>query len=236
MNSTPPPPYPNDSESELGEILGLLDTLTLEEGPTSSEPPTLYHYQSPTQSGYTSHWDVAAEATQGVPGASPRRLNKNKQSRGRRGGYAVFAGLKIGAFRSWEDARPHVDGVPGNIYQGYASFEAAAAAFDYARARKWTRECGTDSRVLSSAPAAAVPELPTPVGLSDAPNPLHSGHSSTSQAVWYIVYSGITPGVYQSSLESSLNTVGLPGAVHESCTSRVEANIIRRTARVVPVE
>ncbi|KAJ7430885.1 hypothetical protein B0H11DRAFT_2262786 [Mycena galericulata] len=255
-SAPPPPPYSDDAEFDLAEILGLLDDLTLDASPpgdhnarvspvslstrpvqqlstlrpqTPPPPPTatnseaLYYYESPTQSGYTPHWDVAAHATQAVPGGMSRRLHNKQQSGGKRRGYAVFVGLQIGAFRHWEEARPYVDGVSGSLYQGYGSFEAATAAFEYARVRSWTRQCGSAALVSSSATSVPVVHVPRPIGASETPNPLHTGVSWPGKGVWYVVYSGIIPGVYQSSLECSLNTAGVPGAVYDSCGSRDEA-------------
>ncbi|KAJ7477057.1 hypothetical protein B0H11DRAFT_2235011 [Mycena galericulata] len=251
--TTPPPPYSRDSETDLAEILLRLDTLNLgsrsprlEPAPRISTPPQclrttynlspppdiargdaprLYLCESPIRRGqmYTTFWDEAADATQGVPGATARRLFRQKPSRKKKGGYAIFVGSQIGAFRHWDEARRCVEGVSGCLYQGYGSFEAAVAAFEYAQARLWTRKCDGAASILSSAPAPVVPELPTPVGLLDAPNPLHSDQSMPGKGIWYIVYSGITPGVYQSSLECSLNTVGLPNAVYDLCNSKDEA-------------
>ncbi|KAJ7437059.1 hypothetical protein B0H11DRAFT_2255622 [Mycena galericulata] len=245
-----PPPY-SESEAELAEILAVFDQLTINNGnvastrvrahpqsspvPPAPHPPStpervrLYRYESPTKSGYTPHWDVAAEATQGIPGASARRLgstsNNNKQTGGKRCGYAVFVGTQIGTFARWEDARAYVDGVGGSIHQGYPSLDRAKAAFEYARQRSWTRVIPAVSPSIDRpAPVpAAIPRLPTPVGIvEDSPNPLHAGESPGA-GLWYVVYSGITPGVYQSSLECMLNTVGIPNAVHDSWRNKETA-------------
>jgi hypothetical protein len=86
-----------------------------------------------------------------------------------------------------------VKGVSGNIYQGYPSLAAAQAAFDYASRRSWTRAIPAHP----SLPRQAIPTLPSPTGLLDAPNPLH-GTDTVLGTSWYVVFSGITPGVYDS--------------------------------------
>ncbi|KAJ7431200.1 hypothetical protein B0H11DRAFT_2262223 [Mycena galericulata] len=189
--------------------------------PSTPERPRLYRYESPSKSGYTPHWDVAAEVVHDIPGATARRLNKKKKGGGKKGGYAVFVGTQIGTFARWEDARRFVDGVPGNIHQGYSSLERAQAAFEYARQRSWTRVVPAAGRPMLP-PPAAIPKLPTPIDFVEAPNALHDG-DSLRDGLWYVVYSGINPGVYQSSLECMLNTVGLPDAVHDSWRSQEAA-------------
>jgi hypothetical protein len=90
------------------------------------------------------------------------------------------------------EAESHVKGVSGCIHQGYPSLAAAQAAFDYASRRSWTRVM--PARTSGASPA--IPTLPSPVGLLDGPNPLHGTYTSTG--AWYVVFSGITPGVYAS--------------------------------------
>ncbi|KAJ7173538.1 hypothetical protein C8R46DRAFT_1215470 [Mycena filopes] len=186
--------------------------------------PRLYEFHSPSKSGLTRDWEVAAHYSQGSPGGSSRRLTpkKKKPHRGK-GGYAVFVGGIPGAYRQWAAVEPLVNGVSGTVYQGYSMFDGAVAAFEYAVEHSWTRVAGPFATEFT--PPAAIPRLPTPIAatiMGTSHNPLHdvgARHES-----WYIVYSGITPGVYQSYLECSLNTVGLRGAVHDSCTTRALAD------------
>ncbi|KAJ7035484.1 hypothetical protein C8F04DRAFT_1259028 [Mycena alexandri] len=189
---------------------------------TPLRPSQLYSYRTPQVSGVTSSWAVAADLTQGVPAATPRRLTpKPKKKSSKKKGYAVFCGLNTGAFRSWElEVEPLVKGVSNSIHQGYATFELAQAAYAYALQRGWTRIIG-DPRDLATSAGPLIRALPTPVGLLERPNALHAGNSGPG--LWYNVYCGISPGVYQSSLECSLNTLGLKCAVFESCGSKEEA-------------
>ncbi|KAJ6475024.1 hypothetical protein C8R47DRAFT_1220849 [Mycena vitilis] len=189
--------------------------------PASDDDDRLYYVSSPTHSGYTDSWDEAAALTQGIPGASPRKLSPKKKKRTRKGGYVVFFGKKPGVYRDWSEVAPLVLGVSGSIYQGYPTIEQADAAYEYACARSWTRVCPT-SMALALSPIGT---LPTPAGSDDELNPLHvQGDSVAShQGMWYVVYVGITPGVYQSSLEFSLNTVGIKGATFDACGSKALA-------------
>ncbi|KAJ7895678.1 hypothetical protein B0H13DRAFT_1624304, partial [Mycena leptocephala] len=136
-------------------------------------------------------------------------------------GIAVFYGRVPGVYEDWEVAQPLVSGVSSAIYQGYPTLALAQAAYDYARERGWTRVCPAPPSAQRRSHVVRAMELPTPTGLLDGPNPLHV--SSRGRKKWYIVYVGITPGVYQSFLECNLNTSGLRGATHESCTSKVVA-------------
>ncbi|KAJ7886947.1 hypothetical protein B0H13DRAFT_2342687 [Mycena leptocephala] len=202
--SPSPPPYPDsDFDLLLTSIAGLELTPRATKVPiTSSQQSalpvapaasslTLYRYKSPTNSGYTHHWDKAADASQGILG---------------------------GPYNAWDQVRPLVDGVSGSLFQGYDSIEEARAAFQYAEERSWTRDC-TSPRPPSSWPASLVPQ---PTGFLDAPNPLHTGLTGSASRGhrWYVVFRGITPGVYQSSPECGLNTCGLSGAVHKSYLSK----------------
>ncbi|KAJ7026091.1 hypothetical protein C8F04DRAFT_1268563 [Mycena alexandri] len=179
--------------------------------------PRLYEYHSPSKSGLTPHWEEAAYHSQRSPGGSSRRLTPSAKSRTRKGGYAVFVGRRPGPYHRWDEVEPLVKGVSGTLYQGYMTYEGAVAAFKYAEQRSWTRTAGplpTQSR-----PPSAIPQLPTPI--AGTPNPLHD--QATPHQRWYIVYCGIFPGVYSSTLECSLNTLGLSGAVHDSCESQALA-------------
>ncbi|KAJ7508855.1 hypothetical protein B0H11DRAFT_1901640 [Mycena galericulata] len=196
----------------------------------------IYRYQSPTSSGYTPDWEFAAAQTQGVPGGKTLRIPKKTGSRHSKGGYAVFVGKKIGAFSRWDDVEPLVLGIPNALHQGYTTFDDALAAFAYARERSWTRVCAarpSSPGAVMPAQAVATVCLPTPTSYTDALNPLHGHNPDTGRKrLWYIVYRGITPGVYQSSLECQLNTVGIPGAVHDSCDDKMDAiNRFERASR-----
>lgn len=90
---------------------------------------------------------------------------------------------------SRRETSPLVTRVRNSIYRGYPSVAEAHAAFDYASARSWVR--------ISYAPAvAAIPQLPHPTHSADRTNPLNGNVSGSDR--WYIVYHGITPGVYRS--------------------------------------
>ncbi|KAJ7126219.1 hypothetical protein C8R44DRAFT_874591 [Mycena epipterygia] len=174
---------------------------------TTTSSPTVYHYTSPTRSGHTSSWSVAGAATQGVAHASVHTIQRGPNSRKhtKKAAYVVFCGLRCGVFLTWAQTRPH-----------------AHAAFAYAQARTWTR-CTRDVDVPPT------PQLPQPLLSSDSSNPLNGGESLDDR--WYVVYRGITPGVYRSYLESQLNTLGVPGALHESVAGHGAALIKYNSAR-----
>ncbi|KAJ7856281.1 hypothetical protein B0H13DRAFT_2357454 [Mycena leptocephala] len=231
------PPVDEDTE----ELLQLLDRLNVQDPEPASTlpappqlavfppktpkrphtPPQVYSYHTPVKSGFTATWAEAAAETQGVRGGTSRRLEKKPRTpQFKKDGYAVFYGLKTGTYKTWTQVAPLVLGVSGSIYQGYRRLSDAQAAYAYARTRGWTGVC-SPRRSISSATISNPPilQLPTPTGLVEDPNPLHV-HQSVSSEVWYVVYCGITPGVYQSSLELYLNTLGISCAVYESCSSK----------------
>ncbi|KAJ7116235.1 hypothetical protein C8R43DRAFT_1137911 [Mycena crocata] len=201
--------------------------------PATSTPSIIpasasYHIRTPEKTGFTSSWSRAAAETQGVPHALAQRV-VSKPAHGKRskkGGIAVFHGTFPGAYPDWATAEPFVKGIPGALYKGYRTFQAAQAAFEYANSKTWTRVCVSRNAPRSQANVASslcIPSLPQPIGYNDGPNPLHDDDDASHDGRWYIVYAGITPGVYQSSLECSLNTVGLSCATYDSVIGRENA-------------
>ncbi|KAJ7436457.1 hypothetical protein B0H11DRAFT_2256162 [Mycena galericulata] len=186
---------------------------------TPSPRQPLYYYESPTKSGYTDSWATAGAATQGVPGAYVEAVvsrPKKKKSK-KKAAYVVFVGRRCGVFRKWSDVAPYVNGVPNAIHCGYRTVSQAEAAYAYACSKSWTRVSGS---VDIPRAQDALGALPTPASL-DSNNPLQN--DEVSDDTWYVVYRGITPGVYRSLLEALLNTYGIPNALHESVDGRTEA-------------
>ncbi|KAJ7115653.1 hypothetical protein C8R43DRAFT_1138111 [Mycena crocata] len=182
---------------------------------------TVYHYDSPGNTGYTNQWSVAGTATQGVAHASVHRIqlaspSKNKGSTVK-AAYVIFCGTDTGVFFSWAQVKPLVTGVSNCIFRGYATLGEAYRAFEYAQAQSWVRVAGSTD--------APIPSLPQPQGLQDDDeyNPLNGNESFDGNSLWYIVYRGITPGVYRSHLECQLNTLGVRGSLHESVRGREAA-------------
>ncbi|KAJ7631459.1 hypothetical protein DFH06DRAFT_1337866 [Mycena polygramma] len=227
MSSTPP----GLSFEELVANLSLGDSST----PTTSNPSTVYYYESPTKRGYTTSWATAGSATQGVPNANVYRVVKGpKKRRPKAAAYVVFYGRQPGVYRVWSEANAVVSGCSGAIYRGYPTVEEATAAFQYAQARRWTRRPG--SRRVSVSDAIAVP---APSQAADTVNPLHGSESLDD--TWYVVYHGIQPGVYHSLLEAQLNTVGVAKSVYEGVEGKDaafaayrEAEDAAETARAPP--
>ncbi|KAJ7693959.1 hypothetical protein B0H17DRAFT_1132328 [Mycena rosella] len=203
-----PPPYPAATRH----------TFPAARPHTYTTASVTYHYESPTQRGTTTEWSIAGAATQGVPGghvhAVPHSTSK-KTSRKKKAAYVVFCGRQCGIFYTWHvphfplsDTRALVSGVPNCIFRGYSTTADARAALAYAEARRWTRVCGTPMNL-------PIISLPQPVAPSSpCSNPLNGPETLDSQ--WYIVYRGISPGVYCSHLECQLNMLGIRGSLHES--------------------
>ncbi|KAJ7029957.1 hypothetical protein C8F04DRAFT_1264306 [Mycena alexandri] len=239
MTPVPPPSYAarnhaadaadtQSPDNDDDELLQMLQSLNLAQSPSLSprahpqypttpprSPSAVYSYRTPVKVATTSSWAEAAAETQGVSGASPRRLESKRKPRRKKGGYAVFCGRAVGAFRHWnEEVVPLVIGVSNSLYQGYPTLAEAQAAFKYAHHHGWTRIIDNNGSLSTT-----VAPPPSPMNAPEGPNPLHVG-SSTSNGLWYVVYAGIAPGVYSSSLECSLNTLGLSASAFESCNSR----------------
>ncbi|KAJ7472808.1 hypothetical protein FB451DRAFT_1399006 [Mycena latifolia] len=137
---------------------------------------------------------VAGAATQGVPQAHVHKTGgRCKKPRTKKAAYVVFCGREIGVFRTWGQTEPLVKGVSNAILHGYTTTAEAEAAFAYALQKSWP----TTSQDL---------------------NPLNGSKDLDDR--WHVVYRGITPGVYRSHLESQLNTLGVPGALHKAIEGR----------------
>ncbi|KAJ7477126.1 hypothetical protein B0H11DRAFT_2234603 [Mycena galericulata] len=203
--------------------------------PHAGSGPTLYHFESPTRRGYTHDWYVAHHyqaaaklisvgprqvlqprehrnllSVSSIPAAAAAEINRTTQKRpmlSSAGADSVFFGP------GKAETKPLVNSVPNNIFRGYYTVAEAQAAFQYALQRSWVRSVDT--------PVTAIPALPLPAPVIDSSNPLNG--DETLDDTWYIVYRGITPGVYRSHLESQLNTLGIPGAIHESVEGKAAA-------------
>ncbi|KAJ7169366.1 hypothetical protein C8R43DRAFT_1121239 [Mycena crocata] len=167
---------------------------------------TVYRFDSPGNSGYTNQWSIAGAATQGVANASVHRV-QHASPHGKRvvkAAYVIFVGTDTGVFFTWLQTKPLVSGVKNCIFRGYATVTEAYRAFEYAQARSWVR-------VVSNAPVThpiqALPQPQNPED-NDEENPLNGDEPFDGNSLWYIVYRGITPGVYRSHLECQLNTLG----------------------------
>ncbi|KAJ7130584.1 hypothetical protein C8R44DRAFT_872372 [Mycena epipterygia] len=159
----------------------------------------------------SSRLDEAADATIGVPHGRSRRLTpRGRKSQSNSGGYAAFFGRNPG----WREAQGATSGAPGAIFQSYLTPTDARAAFEYAQTRTWTGVTSGHSAVPSA--RVAVARMPVPVSDESHTSPLHCG-------AWYIVYKGLLPGVYQSSLECALNTTGIRGCTFDSATDSTTA-------------
>ncbi|KAJ7732896.1 hypothetical protein B0H16DRAFT_1732626 [Mycena metata] len=201
----PPPGLPSYEDAvEEAEILAVLTDLTTSISPLSTRPSFLALPTALCQAQRK-----LPPQRKAFPEPRPSASSPNAKSRKKKRGYAVFSGWRIGA--SLNEVIGLVSGVPNSLYQGYETLLQAQAAFEYAQVRGWTRVISPDG-----SPSASIARPPSPVGFSDPVNALHATRSS----LWYVVYAGITPGVYASSLECSLNTLGLRSPAFESCESK----------------
>ncbi|KAJ6506115.1 hypothetical protein DFH09DRAFT_1334855 [Mycena vulgaris] len=178
---------------------------------------TVYFYTTPTRRGYTADWSVAGTATQGIPHANVHAVHRPSTSKRKtfkkKAVYPCCSPPNLQSRR--DETSALVSGVSNSIFRGYATVAEAHAALAYARAKHWTHSSS------NSPAAAAIPHLPLPLPSLDSANPLNGSEVWDSR--WYVVYRGITPGVYRSHLESQLNTLGIRGSLHESVEGKAAA-------------
>ncbi|KAJ7020777.1 hypothetical protein C8F04DRAFT_1274528 [Mycena alexandri] len=164
-----------------------------------------YIVNSPTKRGVVAGWFEAGSLTQGVAGtASVRAINRSKPKKPRAAAWAVFYGGEVDVFTVWADVKQSTTGHGLAIYSGYQSKAAAQATLQYTRSRGWTSDSND-------------PSIPLP---STDGTPVSQGSISDA---WFVVCCGVTPGVYRSHLECSLNTSGVKGSLFLSFDTRAEA-------------
>ncbi|KAJ7678871.1 hypothetical protein DFH06DRAFT_1120682 [Mycena polygramma] len=192
MPQTPPPVYTAVDDGQLHIRLASLNLdgvpVTPSRSPVRGTPqysnisaivsgappsPVLYTQSTPGTTVLATSWADAADETQGVSGASPRRVTAKRKKKKRSGAYAVFCGLEIGPFLDWADVQDLVIGVPNSVYQGYHNPELAHAAFEYAQEHGWTRVVSRSPRQLPTRLGPLLSDLPTPQ--RNPSNPLHGG-------------------------------------------------------------
>ncbi|KAJ7100989.1 hypothetical protein C8R43DRAFT_1141251 [Mycena crocata] len=244
----PPPPYElvavNDLVGRLSQLSVAGSSPTRLESSRPTTPPReappgpvtpprprnnrIFEFHSPTHCGRTSEWSIASHLTQGVPEAHVHSVVQTpKKKRRKKAAHVVFYGRCPGTYTSWygpDGAEAQVKHVSAAVHQGYESIPDAERAFEYASSMHWTGVRGSASPSQSVAPTQAIPVLPLPLHSLNNPgfNPLHGSTRGPVQT-WYIVYAGITPGIYLSFLECALNTVGLSTSAHDSVTLLAEA-------------
>ncbi|KAJ7079327.1 hypothetical protein C8R43DRAFT_951859 [Mycena crocata] len=214
---SPPPAYAAADIDALSHSLsGLSVGNPSSVSPRSSTPPPsanllppvtprrqtrLYEIHSPNLCGVTSEWSQAAALTQGIPQAQARSISSPRKPRRKKGAIVVFYGRRPGTYATWNGpagAEMQVRQVSGALFQGYETAAEAEAAYQYAEAHRWTGVRGSGALPPPNSLASAIPALPLPLDPT-APihNPLH-GAVGAPIHTWYIVYAGITPGIYLS--------------------------------------
>ncbi|KAJ7266202.1 hypothetical protein C8J57DRAFT_1511138 [Mycena rebaudengoi] len=182
--------------SDDSKLATLLTGLKLDPTPAPSTPPRSRTLICRTLKENICR-SIAGNTSQGVAHGSVQNLVKTKKPRRKKAAYVVFHGLRPAVCSTWAETRQ------------------AQAAFEYAQDRGWTRVCN------GRAAEAAICILPTPMLSSELPNPLHGNEALGNE--WYIVYHGITPGVYQSLLEALLNTGGVRASLYEGIPNKEDA-------------
>ncbi|KAJ7429177.1 hypothetical protein B0H11DRAFT_2266724 [Mycena galericulata] len=170
----------------------------------SLTPTTLYRFSSPTKSAYTEHWSEAAHASQAAD-TTVRAVRKPRKKRTKN--------LKKAA----EEVEDATSGFRFAIHKGYSSRETAVAAFHHAVSNAWTSTAADWTSLPVSLTRAPLP-------IADATTfPLPQVATRNPQDPWYVVYAGINPGIFATTVECSLNVLGIQNAVHESVPTFSEA-------------
>ncbi|KAJ7715978.1 hypothetical protein B0H16DRAFT_1741600 [Mycena metata] len=212
MSTDPPPPYVDPVDELVGGLVNLSvrhTAATTTTTNTSSSPRARFSV-SPAPLRFT----ISSPATRTPPRApaTPPRPSSRL--------YTYSSPSHSGVTATWSQAEPQVKGARPALYQGYSTRAAADAAFNYAVDHRWTRVCGSVASPLDfTVQQAPLGSLPTPASLAAVPSPLHG----VQDGLWYVVFCGITPGVYESYLEVGLNTLGIPCAAHASFPTKNRA-------------
>ncbi|KAJ7605233.1 hypothetical protein DFH06DRAFT_1150624 [Mycena polygramma] len=230
---TPPPRYsrrpPPNTPATRPAPSSSRAAIATPEPPTVTPPST-----PPARCGETMHWSQAANATQGVPNSvvfgSPRA-----KRRGKRAVYVVFRGRTVGVMDTWYESayalhrttRTHppfrraeaeaaTRGVRFSLHQGYSTETPAREAFQLAQANGWTSTSQTWSVVPLSSSLA-----PQPWGTASTPSTALCPREPSDP--WYVVYSGVNPGIFGTSVECALNVLGIRSSYHEKFATYDEA-------------
>ncbi|KAJ7017141.1 hypothetical protein C8F04DRAFT_1279936 [Mycena alexandri] len=198
--------------------------------PPPSSSPTVYKVSSPAQTGYLADWSEAANLTRASPHTTVRAVRKTPaKRRSKKAAYVVFRGRSIGVFLTWEEVSRATSGVRFALQQGYTTVDDAQVAFDTAVSKGWT--CASDFwRATPVLPSQAPAPLTTDPAM-DADT--RSRRRSVEAHSWYVVYAGVNPGVFATSLECALNVLGIESSLHESTPTYADAvaKFQRATAR-----
>ncbi|KAJ7251187.1 hypothetical protein B0H12DRAFT_1234256 [Mycena haematopus] len=225
MADEPPP-----ESVPLYDLDEIIANLTLEDEPrvipsapsTPTRPSlasrTVYKVSSPTAETLVEDWSAAGTATQRTPQTRTTAVRKARTPRGpKRLAYTVFRGRTIGVFDTWVEAEAATSGMRFALHQGYSTRQQAEDAFAFAQGKGWTCESATWTAVpVSSADA------PQPVLDPTGPRSPLAAQRKTGDP-WYVVYAGVNPGIFPTSLECALNVLGIKNALHEKVLGFREA-------------
>ncbi|KAL1658564.1 hypothetical protein GGF50DRAFT_120745 [Schizophyllum commune] len=137
--------------------------------------------------------------------------------------YTVYVGLEPGVYTTLPACLRQVEAVPHNSYKSFSSFSAAQRAFSAAAERglvSTAAERAADIRRVVERQCMDLADLPLCLAFVDDP---------TSKAMvegshrFYVVYSGLQPGVYLTYHECTYLTSGYKGARHRSFVTEEEA-------------
>ncbi|KAJ7033982.1 hypothetical protein C8F04DRAFT_1260479 [Mycena alexandri] len=218
--TTPPPDYaeigPRNSAPHTPTARPRHPSIPASSSSPSSSSPTVYRFSSPPQTSYYADWSQAATLTQASPHSTVHAVRKKSKPRSKKAAYVVFRGRQIG--KAADAVRTATSGVQFTLHQRYTTVDEAHAAFDIATSNGWT--CVSNFWT-------ATPVLPSqaPLPLSNEPSDFDgpSLHHRSIDDPWYVVYAGVNPGVFATSVECALNVLGIQSSLHERATSYAEA-------------
>ncbi|KAJ7195284.1 hypothetical protein B0H12DRAFT_1245608 [Mycena haematopus] len=179
---------------------------------------TVYSVTSPGRSELFEDWSAARSAVHRTPQSRVQAVRHGTKHPGSRKAvaYVVFRGRSVGVFGSWPEAKTATHGVRFALHQGYPSREQAERAYEYAHSKGWT--CDSLAWTAGPVPSAAAP---LPFGQNSGRRA--ALEESCEDNSWYVVYAGINPGVFATSLECALNVLGIKNSLHEKVVGLGEA-------------
>ncbi|KAI5821516.1 hypothetical protein K523DRAFT_359297 [Schizophyllum commune Tattone D] len=138
-------------------------------------------------------------------------------------GYAVYVGRVPGVYAAWSDAQKQVKALPHNSYKAFPSLEVARRAYNAAVSRGLVStgaRRAADVRRVVERQQLILEDLPLCLAFLEDPTSKAMAVGSSS---FYVVYTGLQPGVYLTYHECSYLTSGYKGARHCSFDSKDEA-------------
>ncbi|KAF9012288.1 hypothetical protein BDZ89DRAFT_1142890 [Hymenopellis radicata] len=213
-----PPPRPTrvDPQSQVDSITHALESLELRQ-------PNQYAIGGQGSGQISEHWSEASgHQNRGshVVNLSPRKKRRHKAH-----AYVVFMGPSPGVYTDWLLCAGQISR-GGCLYLAYLSERAATAAFQFASNQGWVQASPPPPAIYTTSTLAKDTPF-TSVFEHVDDNPVNT---AVCRPTFYVVTSGIHPGIFRSYPEAGLAWVGVPKASQSSYPTLEEARLEFRLA------